>query len=363
MPRTPLRPIDANAQKKGHSSPYIRGQIIALSKLGHKQAQIARDLQIPRSTVHDTIRLDPQRDNGESLPRSGRPKTLSPADERYILILIKRDPFITYREIRDRTRFNVSDRTLARIIQQSGYGHWRAQKRPRLNAVLAKKRLEWALARKDWTYDEWSKVIWSDECSVELGKGKPAKWVFHLNTLGEKWKKEYIVPYTKSKGLSIMIWAAIWGRGHSRINMLNRDPRCERNGYSAGSYIEILENNLITIWEPGLEFMQDNAPIHTARLVKKWLGDHEIPVIDWPPYSPDLNPIEHAWAKLKELIYKLDPEIDSFQGTKDELHRRFSDLIERAWEELGQDLFDRLIQSMDNRINAVIEAKGWYTRC
>jgi transposase len=39
--------------------------------------------------------------------------------------------------------------------------------------------------------------------------------------------------------------------------------------------------------------MQDNAPIHTARVVKEWFEMNGIDTIDWPPYSLDLNPIEH----------------------------------------------------------------------
>jgi transposase len=41
-------------------------------------------------------------------------------------------------------------------------------------------------------------------------------------------------------------------------------------------------------------FMQDNAPIHTAHIIKDWLEEMAIEVLEWPPYSPDLNPIEHA---------------------------------------------------------------------
>jgi hypothetical protein len=41
---------------------------------------------------------------------------------------------------------------------------------------------------------------------------------------------------------------------------------------------------------------------------------------------------------------------------------RFSELIEKAWEALGQDYFKRLIRSMDSRVNAVLLAKGWYTK-
>lgn len=82
----------------------------------------------------------------------------------------------------------------------------------------------------------------------------------------------------------------------------------------------------------------------------------------WPPYSPDLNPIEHAWAKLKEMIDRIDPNIDECSGTAAELFAYFSELIEQAWVELGQDYFDRLVSTMDRRVEAVIAAKGWYTR-
>ena len=159
-----------------------------------------------------------------------------------------------------------------------------------------------------------------------------------------------------------MIWAAIWGAGHSEITYLKRDYDSEKQGYTARSYICVLEANLYSIWEPGLEFMQDNAPIHKAGLVHKWFGDHGIPLMVWPPYSPDLNPIKNAWAKLKETIYKLDPGFANIQGSSEEVKKRLMELIKQAWEALGDDYFDQLIWSMDSRVNAVLEAKGWYTR-
>ena len=102
-----------------------------------------------------------------------------------------------------------------------------------------------------------------------------------------------------------MIWAAIWGGGHTEIYQTSRDEESARRRYSSRSYLEIIEDYLPVIWESGMEFMQDNAPIHTANIIKNWSDGHGIPLVDWPPYSPDLNPIEHAWAKLKERIYAL----------------------------------------------------------
>jgi hypothetical protein len=62
------------------------------------------------------------------------------------------------------------------------------------------------------------------------------------------------------------------------------------------------------------------------------------------------------------LIYKLDPELAAIRGDNKELWTAFMRLIERAWEELGQDYFDGLIWSMESRVNAVLLAKGWYTK-
>lgn len=88
-----------------------------------------------------------------------------------------------------------------------------------------------------------------------------------------------------------MVWGGFSLRGgRSDLIFLERDATAKKQGYTAQSYIKVLEQALPTMWEPGLTFMQDNARIHTAKAVAKWLSETGIPVLDWPPYSPDLNP-------------------------------------------------------------------------
>lgn len=81
-----------------------------------------------------------------------------------------------------------------------------------------------------------------------------------------------------------------------------------------------------------------------------------------PPYLPDLNPIEHIQAKLKEMIDRLDPHLDKFEGAKEDLIHHFEELIYTAQAMLGQDYFDRLISSMGRRVEAVIAVNRWYTK-
>ena len=46
-------------------------------------------------------------------------------------------------------------------------------------------------------------------------------------------------------------------------------------------------------------FQQDNAPIHTAKSISKIFKNLKMKVLDWPAQSPDLNPIENIWRRIK----------------------------------------------------------------
>jgi transposase len=53
---------------------------------------------------------------------------------------------------------------------------------------------------------------------------------------------------------------------------------------------------------PGLIFMQDNAPSHRSQLTARNLRRRGITYIKQPRYSPDLNLIEHVWNWMKDWI-------------------------------------------------------------
>ena len=68
-------------------------------------------------------------------------------------------------------------------------------------------------------------------------------------------------------------------------------------------YEEILENYLpefIGICKGDVTILMDNHPVHKSMNSLLFYKEHKIKVIDFPPYSPDLNSIENIWGKIKK---------------------------------------------------------------
>ena len=48
--------------------------------------------------------------------------------------------------------------------------------------------------------------------------------------------------------------------------------------------------------------MYDSALCHKAIKVTKYLERNQINILEWPGYSPDLNPIKNCWHKMKKTM-------------------------------------------------------------
>jgi transposase len=65
-----------------------------------------------------------------------------------------------------------------------------------------------------------------------------------------------------------------------------------------------LEQVLVPELRPGDIVVLDNLPAHRARAVRRAVRKAGAGLWYLPPYSPDLNPIEKVWAKVKALLRK-----------------------------------------------------------
>jgi transposase len=96
----------------------------------------------------------------------------------------------------------------------------------------------------------------------------------------------------------------------------------------------------------------DFAVRHKAGIAKQWLHNSGVNVLDFPPYSPDLNPIENLWSIMAREVEKTQCEDDESLG----------DVVLKVWSEVDPEVFRKLARSMPERCQAVIGSKGWHTR-
>jgi hypothetical protein len=142
---------------------------------------------------------------------------------------------------------------------------------------------------------------------------------------------------------------------------LNPDPEGPRGGVSGARIRDCLEETLPTIADPGKIFMHDNSRTFTAHAVQRWLrywaGSHHIRLLNWHPYPPDLNPIENLWFILKDKIIEAYTKLADMPKN-DETKQRLCEASVAIWEEIGDNVLENLLHSMQERMQVVIDAKG-----
>ena len=346
--------ISGNRAPGAELSAAQRSGILSAVESGKSKGEVARIYQCNPKTVYDTIKRYNNTGTIKSLPGRGRRGFITDYDRRQILRIVRAEPTITYDKILEEIGNICCRRTIYRVLKDSNITNWIAKNRPFLTEEIAAKRLAFCIQMTGLPFH---KIWYSDECSYIPGEGKPTVRVFR--TPKQKWEREMINAVRKSGRLpAYMIWAAFT---YNRRTELIHMQRGESGGYNAQSYQEALEEGLLPVYQPGNRFQQDNAPIHTAYSTKEWMEKHGIWTIEWPPNSPDINPIEHAWFLLKRELYKRHPTIHTLGQSQAAIHTIRKHLSD-AWRELDHEILQRLIDSMPRRLAAVIAAGGWHTK-
>lgn len=144
-----------------------------------------------------------------------------------------------------------------------------------------------------------------------------------------------------------MVWGAFCADGTLELQFVS----CRMN---SAEYIRTLEMSLVPFLEKNANtnfiFQQDNAAIHNSAATKNWFSSKNIAVLQWPACSPDVNPMENVWGILSNRVYSENRQYPDVAALKT--------AILEEWERISEIEINNLVQSMQNRVFALIQNKG-----
>ncbi|UYV72469.1 K02A2.6-like [Cordylochernes scorpioides] len=221
--------------------------------------------------------------------------------------------------VQDTLDHSISNRTISRRLVANGLHSCRPLRRLPLTPPNRRQRLEWCRARS------------TDSRRVRVWRRR-----------GESSNPAVIVERPTMRRRGIMVWGAIAYDSRSPLLRIQGTMMAQR-------YVDdVLRPVTLSYLQgvPNALYQQDNARPHTARISQQALQD--VRMLPWPPYSPDLSPIEHVWDINVRRLHAL-PQPRS----KDELWQ----MVEREWRAIPQDAIRTLIDSLPRRVAACIAVR------
>jgi len=343
-----------------------RGIIVGRYLAGDTPKKISEARGVPSGRVYAYIKKYETEHSLDDHPKPGRPSNYDDRDKRAVLRDITNHPWTGPSTIANRQVKPMSRSTVQRIADKEKIHRRKARKKPVLSDQSKKVRLAWANEHVGWTEEDWKKVIWTDEATVERGEIKHDSWVWRKPK--QECDDDKIVSTYKSARFSVCIWGAIeWDKKLSLIILDLPGPKkvngkvVDKGGFTGERYIEqVLTKVGYNLWtrkmmnEGGALWLEDNSPVHKSTVVKKWRVENPMRLLEHPPYSPDLNPTEYCWAYLKRQLQRY-PRIPA---NKKELN----EALQREWEKMPNSEIEKFTHSMHDRCQAIIDARGGHTR-
>ena len=99
------------------------------------------------------------------------------------------------------------------------------------------------------------------------------------------------------------------------------------SGTSTEVFRAFVEQQLVPNLTPGDTVVMDNLSAHKNAGIRKLIEAAGCQLLFTPPYSPEFNPIEENWAKMKDIIRRLETKT---RASFDRAVAKAMDAIERA---------------------------------
>jgi transposase len=252
-------------------------------------------------------------------------------------------------------------------MNREGYGYRQCRRKGQLTDEDLKKRLAYAkeIKKRKLGVEFWTKGIgfYVDGVSF-VHKKNPCAYAKSART--RSWRKcnegllQHCTGKAKKEGsggsVAKFMVSIAYGKGVIGVHQYEGSINGEK-------YAEIVRKHFPELKRDGANpsggyFVQDNDPSQNSRKAKDALQEVKAHQFAIPPRSPDLNPIENIFHLVSKKILKDGKTL----RIENETFEKFAHRCKKTLEEFPRDVIDRTIESMDKRIQMVIDNKGQRTK-
>jgi transposase len=322
--------------------------------------------KLGRSTIEKVLRYDaPER---KRITRSGRPSLLTDTQVDEIIEYLSESwehRILDFTVLRNELELECSVVTLERRLKQRGYFRCVACQKPYLTAAQVIARLLWAIAHIFWT-KEWLKVLWSDEVTFHVGGRTVKQRVTRKG--GERCHPTCIQhQFHRGHTTPVNAWGAIGYGYKSPLIFVNGSGK--KGAFTQKDYLSQVLSRIQPILEafaevthrlsPSVEplFMEDGNSAHghksTRNCCARFRTEHGIILMPHPSTSPDMNPIEKCWRRIKQALHRRRHQ----PTTAAEMET----MVLEEWERIPQDWINQLVLKQEHWVSVLMQRHGWST--
>ncbi|VZH95027.1 unnamed protein product, partial [Fusarium fujikuroi] len=221
---------------------------------------IANSARLSRHAIYRIIRRSQAQESCKDKPHSSRPLALSDQDKSHIKILIKNNPFISYRDIISQARLRASPKIIHRWLINEKIQHRLALRRPFLTEEAAQLRKSFTDKYRHKDKSFWYSWWFSDEVTIDRTDGNYTKWSLLFQKLllttpqGKRLHKDKVQARRRPIRHSQIFYGAINYNKPSTVVPLPGDPKSERGGVTGRHILSCLQSYLPDFIEEGETF-------------------------------------------------------------------------------------------------------------
>jgi len=349
-----------------------RAVICKLTELGYTPKEVEKQALCGPTARRSALRRFRNLGHFGDAPRCGGPLKHSERDERELERLLVTGKAHTgveacdmYNESRPSEK-QLSQSSVQAILAKYDLPGRAKPRKPSLQTKQRRARQRWALEMKrqmDAGVLDWNAVAFTDESKFRMFGSEGRQ--YYRKKKNAPLLSHMVKPRKQAGGGSVFAFGAISLWGQSEIGFL---PTKRVDGKQVTANAKTIMDWKETILKPAMDEWQESCErplwvVHDNDK-KAWttanLRLHEklsLVFIDWPGNSPDMNCIEWVWCQIDRNLRDCR-RWPSLPGSLEDLRSR----VKTEWDYFPKDLIRQYIKSMPDRINALIEAQGGYTK-